>query len=197
MKTLSSVQNSLMTKGSMHAWKGMEIAMSDSEHPITPLRQEHATEGRIATLAADCVHFADVFATARVLDEQVTWESKGVAAEEEAERYLFSAYQALKDSIDRLQTEAYAEGRKDEREAWAPVLAALRDLELGANTVDACYTRNPGNFAAALRDLRDYAEKARTAIEAATTRATPRSQPDRMKRKLNSGTKENPNEHRA
>ena len=49
--------------------------------------------------------------------------------------------------------------------AAAPaLLKALRDLEMGANTVDACYTRNPGNFAGALRDLREYAEKARAAI---------------------------------
>lgn len=49
--------------------------------------------------------------------------------------------------------------------AAAPdLLKALRDIEVGANTVDGCYSRNPGNFAAALRDLREYAEAARVAI---------------------------------
>lgn len=53
--------------------------------------------------------------------------------------------------------------------AAAPeLLEALRNLELGANTVEACYTRNPGNFASALRDLREYSELARAAIAKAT-----------------------------
>lgn len=49
------------------------------------------------------------------------------------------------------------------------LLAALRDLELCANTVYGCYTRNPGNFAVALRDLCESADKARAAIAKATT----------------------------
>lgn len=53
--------------------------------------------------------------------------------------------------------------------AAAPdLLKALRDIEVGANTVDGCYSRNPGNFAAALRDLREYAEAARRTIAKAT-----------------------------
>ena len=49
--------------------------------------------------------------------------------------------------------------------AAAPdLLAALRNLEVSANTVDFCYTRHPDNFAVALRDLREYAEAARAAI---------------------------------
>lgn len=64
---------------------------------------------------------------------------------------------------DKDLTHAYSEGRADEREEWAPVLEALQTLEIAANTVNACYTRNPGNFAAALRDLREYAEAARAA----------------------------------
>jgi len=53
--------------------------------------------------------------------------------------------------------------------AAAPdLLEALRDLELGANTVAACYDRNPGNFAAALADLKRYADAARAAIAKAT-----------------------------
>lgn len=48
------------------------------------------------------------------------------------------------------------------------LLSALRGLELGANTVNACYSRNPGNFAAALIDLAEYAEQARVAIAKAT-----------------------------
>jgi hypothetical protein len=72
---------------------------------------------------------------------------------------------------EHIQTEAYAAGRADEREEWKPVLEALRNLELGANTVAACYSRNPGNFAAALRDLSEYAETARAAIAKATGEA--------------------------
>lgn len=44
------------------------------------------------------------------------------------------------------------------------LLEALRDLELGANTVVGCYDRNPGNFAAALADVKRYANQARAAI---------------------------------
>lgn len=44
------------------------------------------------------------------------------------------------------------------------LLVALRDLELGANTVAACYDRLPNNFAAALADLKRYAVRARAAI---------------------------------
>lgn len=50
------------------------------------------------------------------------------------------------------------------------LLEALKNLELGANTVDACYTRNPGNFASALCDLREYASQARSAIAKATSK---------------------------
>ena len=46
------------------------------------------------------------------------------------------------------------------------LMVALRDLELGANTVVGCYDRNPGNFAAALADLKRYATQARAAIAA-------------------------------
>lgn len=48
------------------------------------------------------------------------------------------------------------------------LLEALRTLELGANTVNGCYTRNAGNFSVALRDLNKYAAEARTAITKAT-----------------------------
>lgn len=56
--------------------------------------------------------------------------------------------------------------------ASGDLLKALRDIEVGANTVDGCYSRNPGNFAAALRDLREYAEAARAAIAKATGSAS-------------------------
>jgi hypothetical protein len=46
----------------------------------------------------------------------------------------------------------------------AELLKALRTLELAANTVSACYTRNPGNFAAALQDIRGCAAEARDLI---------------------------------
>ena len=53
--------------------------------------------------------------------------------------------------------------------AAAPdLLAALRQIEVGANTVDSCYRRNPGNFAAALCGLKEYADAARAAIARAT-----------------------------
>jgi hypothetical protein len=53
--------------------------------------------------------------------------------------------------------------------AAAPeLLEALRDLELGANTVDYCYLNMPGNFAEALLSLRAYAKTAREAIAKAT-----------------------------
>ena len=41
---------------------------------------------------------------------------------------------------------------------------ALKDLEVCANTIDCCYTRNPGNFAVALRELRESAERSRDAL---------------------------------
>ena len=41
---------------------------------------------------------------------------------------------------------------------------ALKDLEVCANTIGFCYTRNPGNFAAALRELRESAERSRDAL---------------------------------
>lgn len=43
---------------------------------------------------------------------------------------------------------------------------ALNDLWICANTVDGCYTRNPGNFASALRDMRESADRARAALKA-------------------------------
>lgn len=49
------------------------------------------------------------------------------------------------------------------------LLAALRALEVSANTVAYCYEKHPGNFAAALRDMDHFAESARTAIAKATT----------------------------
>jgi uncharacterized alpha-E superfamily protein len=53
--------------------------------------------------------------------------------------------------------------------AAAPeLLEALRDLELGANTVDYCYSHNPKRFCEALRDLREYAQTAREAIAKST-----------------------------
>lgn len=53
------------------------------------------------------------------------------------------------------------------------LLGALRDLELSASTVVASYERNPGNFAAALLDLKGDAAKARTAIAVYVDRASP------------------------
>jgi len=47
---------------------------------------------------------------------------------------------------------------------YAEIEKALRNLELGANTIDRCYSHRPENFAAALRDLREYAELARAAL---------------------------------
>ena len=44
--------------------------------------------------------------------------------------------------------------------------AALRELALCANTVD-CYTRNPGNFAGALCDMRDSSARAWELVDAA------------------------------
>ena len=41
---------------------------------------------------------------------------------------------------------------------------ALKDLEVCANTIGYCYTRNTGNFAAALRELRESAERSRDAL---------------------------------
>ena len=41
---------------------------------------------------------------------------------------------------------------------------ALKDLEVCANTIGFCYTRNPGNFAVALRELRESAERSRDAL---------------------------------
>lgn len=52
--------------------------------------------------------------------------------------------------------------------ASAPDLyAALADLEVCANSADYCYTRNPGNFALALRELRDSADRARATLQKA------------------------------
>jgi hypothetical protein len=49
--------------------------------------------------------------------------------------------------------------------AVAPeLLEALEALELAANTVNGCYTRNPGNFAVALREMIEKAAEARAAI---------------------------------
>lgn len=47
------------------------------------------------------------------------------------------------------------------KETNRELLKALHDLEVSANTVIGCYTRNPGNFAAALKGLAEYAEAAR------------------------------------
>lgn len=46
----------------------------------------------------------------------------------------------------------------------AKLSAALHQLEVAANTVTGCYERNPGNFAAALRNLEDSAAMARRVI---------------------------------
>lgn len=62
----------------------------------------------------------------------------------------------------------YSDFARELERSHAELVAALKNLELGANTVDACYSRNPGNFAAALRDLREYAEAARAALAKAT-----------------------------
>ncbi len=53
--------------------------------------------------------------------------------------------------------------------AAAPELVdALENLVIDANTVDACYSRNPGNFALALQTMRESIEQARAAIDKAT-----------------------------
>lgn len=72
-------------------------------------------------------------------------------------------FRATCDHLTRENAEQIGEvvALKEQRDG---LLEALRNLELGANTVNACYTRNPGNFAAALRDLHEYADAARAAI---------------------------------
>ena len=50
------------------------------------------------------------------------------------------------------------------KEANRKLLKALNDLEVSANTVSGCYSRNPGNFAAALMGLAESAVAARAAI---------------------------------
>jgi hypothetical protein len=53
--------------------------------------------------------------------------------------------------------------------AAAPeLLDALENLVIDANTVAACYSRNPGNFALALQTMRLSIEQARAAIAKAT-----------------------------
>lgn len=77
---------------------------------------------------------------------------------------------------------ALAHPEPDERDAvLREARETLRNLELGANTVDGCYTRNPGNFAVALRDLREYAAAARAAlarIDAALQQEAGAAKPD-------------------
>lgn len=46
----------------------------------------------------------------------------------------------------------------------AELVKILHNLEVSANTVSACYTRNPDNFALALKSLDDDAIIAREAI---------------------------------
>lgn len=46
----------------------------------------------------------------------------------------------------------------------AELIRKAHDLEICANTANACYSRNPGNFALALRELRDSAERTRDAL---------------------------------
>lgn len=58
------------------------------------------------------------------------------------------------------------------------LLAALVNIECGANTLDYCYFHRQENFAAALRDLREYAQVAREAIEQATGAHDPANYPE-------------------
>lgn len=46
----------------------------------------------------------------------------------------------------------------------AELIRILHNLEVSANTASACYTRNPGNFALALKSLDDNAAIARETI---------------------------------
>lgn len=81
---------------------------------------------------------------------------------------------AAKDAeIERLRAERevivaeamkYA-GKSGRLEAKVDRLAeALKDLEVCANTADYCYSKRPENFAVALRELRDSAERSRAAL---------------------------------
>jgi hypothetical protein len=55
--------------------------------------------------ADDIKRLADEFATSRVIDERVTWECRGIAEEEIAERHLNEDANALYAAIDALQAE--------------------------------------------------------------------------------------------
>ena len=79
---------------------------------------------------------------------------------------LANVYSSDDSTVSITRAEAIANARLI---AAAPdLLAALSDLEIAANTVAACYARNPGSFSAALSDLGESAEKAREAIARAT-----------------------------
>ena len=70
---------------------------------------------------------------------------------------LRSTIEALRAEREVIVAEAvkYA-GKSGRLEANVDRLAeALKDLEVCANTINYCYTRNPGNFAVALRELRE------------------------------------------
>jgi ribosomal protein S11 len=55
--------------------------------------------------ADDIKRLADEYGTACVLDERVTWDCRGVSAEEAAEEALNNAAHALHTAIDALQSE--------------------------------------------------------------------------------------------
>ena len=58
-------------------------------------------------------------------------------------------------------------GHYKQKELNAKLLEALRALEVAANTVVGCYSRNPANFAAALQKLDAQTDDAREAIKLA------------------------------
>jgi hypothetical protein len=98
----------------MHALKWMEKTMS--EHPISTLRPEHATEGRSTT------HEELIFAA---LGELGCVETHDINL-----RNHPLAWDAMEALVSAVQTEAYAEGRKDEREEsarWQPIETAPKD----------------------------------------------------------------------
>jgi hypothetical protein len=91
--------------------KSKEIAMTSPEHSITPPRQEHASEARSTTLVS-------VVGFGPLIDALERAERKGYMPDAIADEWAAFTYMPVDEEINRLQTEAYAEGRRDEREEW-------------------------------------------------------------------------------